>query len=151
MKKSILSLFRRAIDFLHHCPCPPARNWGSRVSGLVYTRKYLLRLFIVSPLLINQWLNLNVTSNTCVHVFVLFHGCQGDVTDADGQQSRWKKTISHFVPRKFSPKHRTVFVCGRYTHFQGWLKETRETSHSVITHVVNGIRAPPKSSVNLSM
>ena len=26
-------------EFLHHCPCPPACDWGSGVSGLVKTKK----------------------------------------------------------------------------------------------------------------
>ena len=30
----------------HHCPCPPARNFGSRVSGLVSRTSHLFSIYI---------------------------------------------------------------------------------------------------------
>ena len=41
---SLLLLSKCSNDLLQHCPCPPARDWGSRVSGLVFFHPQLLPL-----------------------------------------------------------------------------------------------------------
>ena len=33
---SLLLLLKYPSDLVQHCSCPPARDWGSRVSGLVF-------------------------------------------------------------------------------------------------------------------
>ena len=39
---AILLLPKCMVNLFYHCPCPPARDLGSRVSGLVFYQKFIL-------------------------------------------------------------------------------------------------------------